>query len=801
MKIGFFPLDITYKIIDDKPIIQMYGKTEKGNKICLLDTIKPYFLAEVENQTVIDQIKKIELEDGEKVIEIIPIEKNILGKKKKLIKIICSLPKHVPKIRNAIKEAVVNTYEYDIKYTRRYLMDNEITPLTKIEVEANEVISNLQVPCFQIKNIEPTTTPIKDLNVLAIDIETYNPLGKKFIPEEHPILMIAIYGKKFKKVLTWKKFKDGKNVEFLDGEASLLKRFSEIIKEIKPDMITGYYSDGFDFPYINTRAKHHKLKLKLGLDGSELYVRDETAKILGIPHIDIFKFIKRTMSQSLETTSYSLNDVSSELLNEKKHDVELDGLAKTWDDGSEELAVFAKYNMQDAKLTYDLFEKVFVNLEEMVKFVGLMPYDVNRMGFSQLVEWYIIKQTINFNEIILNKPNYNQISDRRFKKFQGAFVFEPKPGLYEDIVIFDFRSLYPTIITSHNISMSSLKCDCCKEKKNQNPDKKDIWFCENNKGFLSKILEDVVRRRMRIKNMLKENPDDMLLKARVGALKLLANSFYGYMGFYAARWYCFECGESVTAFARNYIKKVIDEATNNGFKIIYSDTDSIFITLEGKSKESAFKLVDNINRELPELMELEYEGHYPAGIFVSAKQGLLGAKKRYVLINDKGNLKITGFEAVRRNVSIIAKETQEQVFNIILKEKKKKKALEYVRDVIDDLKNKKISNEKVIIYTRLSKDLDKYDAIGPHVAVARKMKQKGIDVGAGSTIKYIICEGEGIIRDKAKASDETEQGSYDADYYISHQVIPAVEKVFEVLGYNKDDLISDSKQKDLSSFF
>ncbi len=805
MKIGFFPLDIAYKVIADKPTIYLIGKTDKGEKVCLIDSsFKPYFYAEVDNIGIVDKISKLSFEDEGRTIKVInvkEVEKNILGQKKSLIKITCQFPKDISKIRDAIKDATLNTFEYDIPFTNKYLLDHDITPLNRLDVEVKKSSFSLNIPCFEIKSFETTETQLEDLNVLAVDIETYNPLGKRFIPEEQPILMIALYSKNFKKVITWKKFKDNKNVEFVDNEADLLRRFQEVVKELNPDIITGYYSDGFDFPYISTRAKQHKIKLRLGIDNSELMVRDSKASIFGIAHIDVFNFIKRVMGRTLETDSFSLNDVAFEILNEKKHDVDIDNLADVWDNNPEQLSVFAKYNLQDAKLTFDLFNKVFFNIAEMVKITNLTPYDVNRKGFSQLVEAFIIKQTKEFNEIILNKPKYNEVVGRKDVKFKGAFVFEPKPGLYDDIVIFDFRSLYPTIITSHNISPSSLNCTCCKDHSNQNPDNKDIWFCNNRIGFISKILENLVRRRMRIKELLKQNKDDILLKARVGSLKLLSNSFYGYLGFFGARWYCLECAETVTAFGRHYIKKVIDEATNNGFKIIYSDTDSIFITLDGKSKESAIKLVDNINAELPELMELEYEGYYPRGIFVSAKQGISGAKKRYALLNEKRALKITGFEAVRRNVSNIAKTTQKNILKIVLEKNDKDKALEYIKKVLTDLREKKIKNKDVTIYTRLSKELDEYDNVGPHVAVAKRMKEQGSDVGAGTLVEYIITEVKGIIREKARIPKEIKQGEYDAEYYINNQVVPAVEKIFEVLGFNKEDILSDNKQENLTKFF
>ncbi|MBI2652416.1 hypothetical protein HYX00_03025, partial [Candidatus Woesearchaeota archaeon] len=282
---------------------------------------------------------------------------------------------------------------------------------------------------------------------------------------------------------------------------------------------------------------------------------------------------------------------------------------------------------------------------------------------------------------------------------------------------------------------------------------------------------------------------------------LLANSFYGYLGFFGARWYSLECARSTTAWGRYYIHKVIDKAQKEGFFVLYSDTDSVFLTLDGKSKKEAESFAESVNLELPGLMELEYEGFYPSGIFVSAKIGPFGAKKKYALMSEQGALKIKGFETVRRNWSLIAKDVQEKILDIVLRESDTKKALEHVKNVISDLRSKKIPLEKVIIHTQLQKDILDYANKGPHVAVAQRLKNKGRNVGPGSIIKYVVTQGSDIIRNRSKMPEEVKESDYDADYYIHNQVIPAVERIFNVLGYKKEDLLETKEQTKLEGFF
>ena len=121
--------------------------------------------------------------------------------------------------------------------------------------------------------------------------------------------------------------------------------------------------------------------------------------------------------------------------------------------------------------------------------------------------------------------------------------------------------------------------------------------------------------------------------------------------------------------------------------------------------------------------------------------------------------------------------------------------------VICAISGKKIPLEKVIIHTQLQKEISEYNARGPHVAVAQRLKNKGIAIGPGSMIKFIVTQGNDIIRNRSKMPEEIKEGDYDADYYLHHQVIPAVERIFDVLGYRKENLLEMKDQTKLEGFF
>ncbi len=815
-KIRFFPLDIMYKVIDERPVIHLFGKTADNKQICVLyDDFEPYFyVIPKKGLDITEQLKNFKITRNDQTYAVTRVEavkKKYFGKDVDAIKVFTKLPRDVPVISSELRNlsSIESINENDILFTRRFLIDKNIVPLTLYEAEGSFGQQNLKVPAFKAEKIESfgTETFLRP-KILSVDIETYTPIYKEIAPEKNPIIMLSFYAKDFQKVFVWKRFKTNLDyVEFVDSESELIDKFKDVIESYKPDILTGYFSDGFDLPYIKARADKYKIKLDLGLDFSELKVskgKVTTSQLTGITHLDIFKFIRKIISGTLETETYNLNAVASELLGEKKYDVDLNELSKAWDNETE-LNEFCEYNLNDSRLSYNLAEKLMPTISEMVKITGLTIYDVNRMGFSQLVEWYLLRQAPNFNEISPNKPSNDEIMKRRLLTYKGAFVFEPKPGLYENIVVFDYRSLYPTIIGSHNISPGTINCSCCEEEAKLAPleDNKKVWFCSKKKGFIPTLIEDLITRRTRIKEIIKDQIDEKfaILDARQNSLKLLANSFYGYLGFFAARWYSIECAQATTAFGRYYIKDVIEKAGKSGFKVLYSDTDSIFMALGEKTKQDAEKFSEKINQELPGLMELEFDGFYPSGIFVSAKVGAYGAKKKYALLDENGMLKIKGFESVRRNWSMIAKETQEKILDIILKERDNKKALEYIKKTVDDLRNKKVPLEKVIIHTQLQKEISEYDSRGPHVAVAQRLKNQGVTVGPGSMIRYVVLQGSDIIRNRSKLPEEVKVKDYDADYYINNQVIPAVERIFNVLGYTKEDLLETKDQTKLEGFF
>ena len=649
---------------------------------------------------------------------------------------------------------------------------------------------------------------------MAFDLETH--CGKKFTIGAEPILMTSIVAnnlkltskeKNYERVMAYDTVKvDG--LELLKSEKELV---TEVIKELnnpKISFIVTYNGDNFDFAYTRDRAKKFGVDFKINGATPKImrHGLDNATKLQGIQHIDSFQIIKLlSRTGAINTVKMDIENVSEKVFGEYKEKVtpkEINEACEGKDKKKMERLV--DYNLKDSITALKIAKEFLPLFVEVSKLTSQTLYESTRNSTSQMVEDLLLKEAHARGMIAPNKPKEGQIQERSTNPIKGAFVKEPISGLHEDIAVLDFASLYPSIIISHNLSPETLNCEHaeCKEK-NSTPD--GTWFCTKQKGLFPEILGSMLKKRLVLKKEYKkkkkEGIDDKILFAKQWALKIVLNSAYGYLAYARARWYSRECASATTALARGYIQDTIKKAESEGFKVLYGDTDSTFLLMNKKTKKEVEEFSEKVNTQLPEGMELEIDGFYKRGIFVTKKEGG-AAKKKYALIDEKDNLKIVGFEYVRRDWCNAAKDTQKEVIELVLKEGKPEKAIALVKQVISDLKEGKFPKKDLVIMTLLQRDLEDYTAIGPHVAAAEKAIKRGKELGVGSMLSFIITKGKGkmSISDKAELEEYVSEGDYDADYYIENQVLPAVIKILQELGYSKEDLISGGKQTGLGAW-
>jgi DNA polymerase I len=787
MRKAYF-IDATYTVKDEKTYVSLLLKGKKT--VRLYYQHDPYFLVDGPLEKI-DQFMDIEAarKNGglTSPLKVEAVEKQIGLEKKTLIKVYCRIPADVPAIRQRIP---FKCYEYSIPFARRFLYDMQISPFDIISYERKGRV---------IKRIVKITTPEKppEMKALAFDIETYNPAG---VPRENkdPVVMISYAGKN-KGVLT---FKQSKNdfVQKLESEKEIIEKFCEIVHEEDPDVLFGYNSALFDLPYLRERAERLHARFDIGRFGGGMRALKRGLingmEVKNRVHFDLYPTMRMFgFIGIIKAQKFTLNDIAQEVLGKKKEDVKKDEIWQLWDSG--EIDGLSKYSMVDSELTMELGQR-FLPLEIEVSGVAKMPLFQTTMSTSgQLVESLLMFNASKRNMVIPPKPGGDKIYERINAPIQGAFVKLPEPGIYDNVAVLDFRGLYPSIIVSYNIDPGTLL-----EEGEGHESPTGAKFSTQETGLVPGVLDYLVDMRGSIKAKLKKldkSSDEYIrMSARSHALKILANSFYGYLGYARSRWYSRPCAESVTAWGRKHISETIEKAEKKGFQVLYADTDSVFLIY--KQRQDVIDFMDEVNASLPEKMELELEGFYPRGVFVSKKGGEeRGAKKKYALLGEDGRIKIRGFELVRRDWSEVAKETQLKVLEAILKDGSKEKAAKIVRDMIKELQSGKVPLEKLAISTQIKKNPKNYEIKSPEITAAKKMLRAGIPVEKGSVISYVIGKKGSSISEKAEPLELAKD--YDTDYYIDHQLLPAVMKIMKELGYDEYSMRHGGKQESLDSFF
>ena len=792
-------IDVDYSVKDDVTFVRLLLKGKKG-LFRLYDVYAPYFYIDAP-ESAIPAIKSVSVDDrGQtaKVTNVEPVTKTLYGKEKKLLKVYCKHPFQVPAISKALEQ--FKAYEHRIPFARRYIIDKGLVPFSIVSYERDGKV------LAKIVKVD-TEAKALPLNTLAFDIETYNQKGIPR-PESDPSIMISYCIGKESGVLTYKKTGREYATE-LPTEKDIIERFCKILKEKDVELLLGYNSAVFDLPYLETRAKKVGAQFSLGRD-KQSFKRIErgmqvAARITGRVHIDLYPVIRFLgMIGALKVSKFTLENAYEEITGKKKHMVNRMNIWEMWDSETDRPAL-AEYSLHDAEVTKELGDIVLPTEIQMSKITKTPLFEVCGATAGQLVESLLMNESYRTNAVIPNRPNDQEVKAREANPIEGAFVKLPIPGIYENLVVFDFRGLYPSIICSHNIDPYTLNCDCCtKEESFTSP--MGHRFCKKKRGLIPQVLDMLVTTRSALKAELKKySPDSEEYTntfAKSQALKILANSYYGYLAYARSRWYSREAAESVTAWGRHYIQETMKKAEDLGFTVLYGDTDSVMLLRGEKSKEEAVAFMKNVNSSLPGNMELELEAFYPRGLFVTKKgaEGGRGAKKKYALIGEDGRIKIRGFELVRRDWSAVAKDTQKAVLNAVLKDGSKEKAVKIVRDMVERLKSGKVPLEELVIYSQIRKEVEKYDIISPELAAAKKANERGTGVKyeAGSTVAYVITRSGRTVSEKAEVIDFAKD--YDANYYIEHQVLPSVLKILKELGYSEDDLKFKGSQSGLSSF-
>lgn len=560
-------IDVDYKVGASGTLVRLLLKGKRFFR--LYDTYEPYFYLDAPKSAE-KEILAIKAPSRDRTVSPVKLERvkmSVRGREKELWKVFCERPYDVPHVSAALKD--YEAFENNIPFGRRYMIDRGLAPFMEIWYEREG---------RRISKILKKREAAVQLRTMAFDIETYNPTGMPR-PEKDEVIMISYEIGGERKVLASKKI-DRPFVIACKDEREMIKKFLQAIKEHDVEVLLGYNSTVFDLPYLAARAQANGLDFAIGRDESSFRVKRhgirDVAEIAGRIHVDLYPLVRFVgFIGAFKISKYTLENAYIELTGKKKLMVKKLEIHRMWDD-RELVKELADYSAFDAQATMEIGKLLVPLMMEMGRLTRLPLFDAASATAGQLVESLLMEKSFEHGQIIPNKPDDALAKEREMGPIQGAFVKLPQPGIYENMVVFDFRGLYPSIITSHNIDPYTLNPPKSVPDSECYVSPNGHRFAKKPRGLIPTVLEELIKMRGEMKNRLKkankDTPEYEQLFARVQSLKILANSYYGYLAYPRSRWYSRECGESVTAWGRHFIQGTIAKAEKDGFEVLYGDS-------------------------------------------------------------------------------------------------------------------------------------------------------------------------------------------------------------------------------------
>ncbi|MBI1971950.1 MAG: ribonuclease H-like domain-containing protein [Candidatus Aenigmarchaeota archaeon] len=825
-------LDTDYVIVEDRPIIRMFGKDEDNKTVCgFVKGYLPYFYVLAKTGKTADLEKfissKPDVLNQERAMRRHP--RGFSKEPVEMLKITLRNPQRVSEIRDSIKAhpLIEEVFEADILFKYRFMADYVVSGMGWIEadtadVNTHTVKTNKTVNITRLKPFESTTNT--QTKYLAIDIETLSRSGGLPDPSEDEIIIIstAFYPEdKNRKslVLTTRGANSDSVIRCLD-ETEMLEKLRTIIDDYDPDVITGFNINNFDMPFLLKRMEVAKIPRTIGRCNDKPAYTKEIMKnrvrvtVPGRVVADSYQLIKRNFLFK----RYGLTDVSRILLRQEKLDVAHSEISKLWNSGDPgKITKLVEYARKDAELALGLIVKkqLLDKYIELSKLSGMLLQDSLDGGEATRVENLLLREFNKKSYVVPCKPDSSEIRKKEKEKedqgLKGGFVLTPKVGLHADglVVVLDFRSMYPSIFRSYNICPTTIITG--------NPEDVDTVKTPAGHTFVSKsvqegiipsILGNLLEERSKVKQAMKKETDEeklRILDAKQLALKLLSNSFYGYTGYTKARLYILDIANAITSCGRHLIQTVNQTVEKQfGYQPIYGDTDSIMIKIPetdlDRGWETGVSIMRRINGELSGAMQMEFEKLFKSFLILTKKRY---AAWRFVKENGawKDKIEMKGIETVRRDWCELVSDTMNRAIDIILKRGDTKEALNYFNGVMKDLAENKIPIEKLVITKSITKSPSSYAGVQPHIELVKKMQKRNSQdaPGVGDRVGYVIIKGNQLLSKRTEDPAYVKENKLEIDpiYYVENQLLPPIERIFIALGFTKSELLGRGRQASL----
>lgn len=768
-------VNISSKSEENNNFIQIFGRLQNQKSFAAIVPFIPYFYLREKD------VEKIKSLISDKKIE----KTNFTNKNgENIVKVSHNDKTEITKTIKSIHQKDVNTYESDITPALRYVIDHDLYSTIDISGET-ETAEKVDI-VYKNPIIKSSKEEIP-LKVMSIDIETDKKGGGLFC--------IGLYSNNYEKniIISKEEVKGAINVK---TEAEALLKFKSEIEKFDPDIITGWHVIDFDLNYLKKKFEENNLPFDIGRTNENVkikiennFFRSSSANIPGRQVLDGLTLIKDPFIQEApsiknkEFESYTLEDVSQAMLGEgklisgKDRHEEIDILYK------KDKERLVKYNIQDCKLAYDLLTKTKM-LDLAIERSMLTGLPLNKLTGSIIAFDSLYIREARKRGIVSPTLHYKEKEER----IKGGYVMEPKPGIYHNVLVLDFKSLYPSIIKTFNIDPISM---LDKKEKNSIESPNKAHF-KNEEGILPQILEKLHNERERAKKEKRELSSY--------AIKIIMNSFFGVLASPNCRYFNLDMANAITHFGQEIIQLTARKIEEKNLKVIYSDTDSVFVKVE--SEKDKLKIIgEQIQKEINSFyedyikkkydrksyLELEFKKYYLSFMLPKVRNAKVetGSKKRYAGLlekNGKEELEIVGLEAIRGDWTEAAKDFQIELLNKVFH---REDPIQFIKDYIKKIKEGKMDS-KLIYRKSIRKDLDKYTkTTPPHVKAARLLNE----IESNIIEYYITKEGpEPIQKHKHKI---------DYDHYIEKQITPIADTILHFFNTSVEEINKNSKQKTL----
>ncbi len=735
---------------DNRTIIKLYGQSSQGSFLVTINQFQNYFFVESKHPTSLKSLSGHYVE-----------------------KIVCNTQEELKAKCQKFATEGLKVFESDIKPLERYLMDNNIFAQINIRGRAimKDGLLTFENPEISLGSFYP------NYKIMSFDIETgkdgrllslaYSFRSKAYNEDRTIVLGQGI---------------DTQDVKFSLKEAGLLEFFQQAVKRLDPDIFTGWNVIGFDFNFLDKKSKELKTPLLLGRNNrpldmfqsarGEWHVKLEGRVVVDGPWAMKMNFF------SFE--SYKLNSVAKELLGSGK-DIDEDEEFDKWGEIErrfrEDKMSLAKYNVLDATLVLDIFEKIKL-LDLMITRSFISGMLIERVGGSTASFDHFYLPALHDAGVVA--PNVEDIGWARQAK--GGFVLNPKVGIHPNVLVMDFKSLYPTVIQTFMIDPLS------RMNRHINPLSTPVGltFSRTDHILPGKITELLGRR-----SQAKKEKNTNLSQA----VKILMNSFYGVMGSNGCRFYQEDLPDGITGTGQWILKTVIEYLEGRGFAVLYGDTDSLFVQLPtiDHYDDQAKVLVEEVNVFLTDKLkkdfdvesklEIQYDKFFKTLILTSTRGNDEGAKKRYAGLAVKTvdgkqveEMVLTGMEYVRSDWSLLARNFQ---YELIRRVFKGEDVQEYIDETLKKLERKEL-DDQLVLSKRLSKPLDEYiKNIPPHARAAKILFEK---TGILKKRPQYVMTTRGAVPIELPHED------IDYDYYLDRQLAPIADSILALFGKSFEEM-------------